>query len=204
MDVPVPKLLLSYVTDGNYRDEFVESLLKTLTSDIQIGVQKALSGPLISRARNLLAENFLTSPVFTHMLFVDCDMVWDPDHVKKLIEADKPIVSGLYYGLNRETGEKFPTALMRWDDGSYRPLHRPPKGLKKVDGVGMGLTLIKREVLEALKPDAKTLWPFAETVIDGRALGEDLTFCLRAKQEGFDTWVHGDARVGHVKSVIIL
>jgi GT2 family glycosyltransferase len=67
----------------------------------------------------------------------------------------------------------------------------------------MGLTLIRREVLEDLGADHEKLWPFAETIVDGRALGEDVTFCLRAKEKGYQTWLCGDARAGHAKTFII-
>lgn len=197
-----PELLLAYCHPGSVRHEFMESVLQLLSSErkFELAITSAYSGPLLSKTRNLLAERFLEHPNFTHLLMADTDMQFTPQDVQSLLDADKPIVGALYYGLDNTTHEPFPTALV-FEGGHYKPMKKAPnRGCKRVDAVGMGLTLIKREVIEALEPDHTQLWPFAEAVLSGIAVGEDVTFCLRAREKGFDTWVCGDARAGHVKS----
>lgn len=202
-----PRVLVTYVHPGGPHAlswELHSSLVRLKESSVLMKEIAAESGPLLSRARNLLAESFVKGfPDYSHMLSVDTDMYFSPEGVKALLKADKPIVGGVYYGLT-ETG-KFCTALNRDSkDGVYKPIPDPPsKGCVEVDALGMGLTLIKREVMEALEPDYTRLWPFAEAVVDGRPLGEDATFCLRAKELGFSSWLCGDARAGHVKSFVL-
>lgn len=202
-----PKVLVVYVHPGGPNAlswEFHSSLVRLMESSVLMKELAAESGPLLSRARNLLAEAYVQKyPDYTHMLSVDTDMYFSPDGVKALLKADKPIVGGVYYGLT-EYG-KFCTALKRSsEDGIYRPVPDPPtEGCVEVDALGMGFTLVKREVMEALQPDFTKLWPFAETVADGRPLGEDAVFCLRAKELGFSSWLCGGARAGHVKSFVL-
>lgn len=136
----------------------------------------------------------------------DVDIRFRPTDVEALLRADKPIVGAIYFGVNPQTNKSFPTVLRKSREGPFIPMnpkHLPKKGCIPVDAVGMGCTLVQRPVLEALGADHNHLWPFAETEIDGRAVGEDLAFCLRAKEAGFDTWVCGDARVGHAKTFLI-
>jgi len=47
------------------------------------------------------------------------------------------------------------------------------------------------------------LWPFAESIVNGTAKGEDVTFCLRAQDKGFTTWLSVDARIGHEKEWLL-
>ena len=50
---------------------------------------------LISRARNVCAGAFLKSDC-THLMFIDSDIVFDPNDVLKLINHNKGIIVGLY------------------------------------------------------------------------------------------------------------
>lgn len=173
----------------------VFNLFNTRELDARIAVQ---SGPLICKARNDVVRAFLNQTASEHLLFVDADMVFQPETLDALVEADKPIVSALCYGVNAD-GTKFPVAHGLKDG---RPFKMKPKGrgLTKVDGVGMGFTLISRQVLQDVgaKHDEPFPW-FQETAIDELGIGEDLTFCIRAKALGHQSYVHMGVKVDHLK-----
>ena len=133
-------------------------------------------------------------------------MVFNDDILDRLLKADLPIVSALYVAPYPRIDELNPVALMRHeDDGLYWPLEInesdgfDPEDPIPVDGVGMGLCLIKRQVLEDLGADANKGWPFAE--VDG--YGEDLTFCIRAQEKGYQAYVIPAARAGHRKTFTV-
>jgi len=66
--------------------------------------------------------------------------------------------------------------------------------LIEIQGVGMASTLIKREVFEKTpKP-----WFFPEP-----NLGEDLAFCIRAKEQGFKIYCDTNLICGHCTTEII-
>jgi GT2 family glycosyltransferase len=195
-------ILLTYVHPTHVTTAFMQSVLKLLTSRSDIGVAGKGSGPLISRARNELVQHFLDTPA-THMFSVDTDIVFEPGILEMLLKADKPIVGAHYMGLS-DTGN-FPVGNVQehgmWAKATYKSL-KGRKGIRPIGAVGMGCTLIKREVLESLGTGA--LWPFAETLAEnGQMLGEDVTFCQRAREAGFDSYIHLDARVGHLKSTLV-
>jgi hypothetical protein len=210
-----PKIFVAYCTSGLVHEMWMMSLLSFIARSpgkYQIRPAGVTTGPLLSRARNTLVESFLESED-DYMLFTDTDMVFAIEDVDALVASDAPIAGGLYFTA-APSGLQAPwcTALVPSEDGSaYVPLVLPEPTPEdesfttpdpiEVSCVGMGLTLIKREVLEALAP-AKKLWPFAETD-EERGLGEDLTFCLRAAEKGFRTVVVPQARVGHIKMVVL-
>jgi len=198
-------IMVGYCTGGVVDAEFLESMLALVTQTRHnLQVSYTYSGPLIARSRNLLAERFLKSDK-QYFLSVDTDVVFEPEHVDKLLAHDKDVVSGLYYGLDRNTFDRFPVALRRLDDGSWPPVDEESlkDGLQQVDAVGMGFCLIKRRVFETLGASTKLAQPFGELIVDGRAFGEDSTFSYRATQAGFEIWLDPSVRVGHKKAFIL-
>ena len=51
---------------------------------------------LITRARNAMAHNFIKMKAATHLLFIDSDIKFHPEHIFPMIEADKEIICGIY------------------------------------------------------------------------------------------------------------
>ena len=51
---------------------------------------------LISRARNAAVAHFLQDKESTHLLFIDSDIIYEPEDVIKLIESKKDVVGGMY------------------------------------------------------------------------------------------------------------
>ena len=202
-----PVVLLAWIHPGTVRMEFMDSVINLTQSErsYDLRVMHAASGPLLSRARNVVLESFMLNPGCTHLLFADSDMHFTPEAVQALVSARKPIVGAVYYSLEPAALLPYCTAMQKDPEtGHLRPLEEAPTaGCIEVDAVGMGLTLIERKVIEDLKPDTSQLWPFAETVVDGLARGEDITFCFRAKELGYQTWLCGDARAGHAKTILV-
>lgn len=178
--------------------------------DITHGIHElaVASGPLISKARNQIVGSFLDGLKDSdHLLFVDSDIQFFPEDVDKLLKADRPIISGLYAGLNFD-GSSFPVGSKRVNDRleqlTWEEL--PKSGITTIVACGMGFCLIKREVLGTLAGQRKgrRLWPFAELEIDGEAMGEDITFCTRAEAFGFKTYLDVDVPIGHYKTGILM
>jgi len=185
--------------------------------EYRISTLASESGPLVGRTRDLCLDEFLKTEC-DYLLFIDTDMVFEPEALGQLLDADKPIVSGKMFGLHGSKEKKFVAACIKTPDGKYDSPPEdslPETGYMEVDGVGMAFTLIKREVIEALHDhiphqgveDPPTFvsagWPFEGTFEDGRMMGEDIAFCVRAKNLGFPSFIAVETRIGHVKSFII-
>ena len=50
---------------------------------------------LITRARNTLVQLFMDGD-YTHLLFIDADLAFDPKAVLRMLEFDKDVVTGIY------------------------------------------------------------------------------------------------------------
>jgi len=142
----------------------------------------------IDRARNEIV-NKLKDKV-DEILFIDSDMIFDPDLYERLHEANKDIVSGLYFQKYR------PYAPVAYDfkNGKFRPIdiNKIDSALVKVDGFGMGACLIKSYVFHELD------MPYFE---HSAKYSEDLFFCAKARKK-FELWLNAALILDHWGGVI--
>lgn len=135
--------------------------------EIGYTVRTVTGESLIPRGRNTLTHEFLRTEC-THLLFIDTDLQFSPEHVIGMLEADKDLVGGAYpkksinaerVRMAAERGESdilkfggeyvvnvFEDALPKKpdEDGSVTiPLD---KGCVPVSEVGTGFMLVKRDV----------------------------------------------------------
>jgi len=79
---------------------YTKSVLDLQTLFQAYGVESRFSflfnESLITRARNYLVDEFLRNEQFTHLLFIDSDIGFDPQDVLALIALDKDIIGGPY------------------------------------------------------------------------------------------------------------
>src|ERR1700722_1149259 len=61
---------------------------------------------LIQCARDWLTAEFLERPEFTHLLWLDDDVGFDPDAIVKLIDSDVDAVGGVY-PVKNASGDRF-------------------------------------------------------------------------------------------------
>lgn len=133
----------------------------------------------ISVARDVMAAEFLATQ-HSHLLFVDSDTQFNPTTVVKMQKLDVPIIGGIY----RTKTAEIDFAVRN------KPRNMRPDGLCEVDGVGMGLCLIRREVFAKLLATGKigTITRGLHGLAPGTAhrffapigeLSEDYSFCER-------------------------
>ena len=178
------KILIEIPHTGMFPYQFVNSypLMLATTMKSGIGIEYELRGhSLVYEAREQAAKHFLESDC-DYLLFLDSDMVPPADMLIKLIEHDKDIVSALAF----RRVPNYEPCIFKDDMEFYLDY---PKGLIEIEGVGMACTLIKRKVFEAV-PEP---WFFPNKI-----LGEDLSFCVRARHAGFKIFCDTELICGHV------
>lgn len=134
-----------------------------------------------------------TGEQFTHLLWLDDDHVFNPDMACYLAQyADKDMVSALYYS---RAGRILPVVYTREgcapdDTDAYKhfPIIQPPDSLFECHAVGFGGLLMRRDVLDRVP---QPWFSFAEA-------GEDIYFCVKAKQAGIRVWCDGRYKMGHI------
>lgn len=218
----------------------MQSLLKTAAMFGEFGIKSGfinVDSAEISIARNSIATYAWREESISHLLFVDDDMTFEPEAVMDLLRAGKPIVGCIcpkrMLNVERiwEAGRAGLTLEQAKTEGVEFVTKLPPSGtlqvadgLAQVEGIGMGVTLIRRDVLTTMVErnvvrkrrlhsggDVDTfgntfLYGFFDNIPtdDGDyVLSEDLSFCQRWKRDcGGEIWATVDREIGHIGSYI--
>ncbi|WP_146770244.1 hypothetical protein [Mesorhizobium hawassense] len=141
----------------------------------------------VAANRNFLASIALSQPERTHLLFVDSDMEFRPQTVFRMLQLARPVI-GCVYSKRRPASSSIDDFVV--DVGDQTRLH-VLNGICQVAGVGMGLTLVQRSVLERMagtgelrqwRPDGAgpPQYGFFDPIATKNSYAsEDLSFCKR-------------------------
>ncbi len=151
------------------------------------------AGTLIFDQRNNLVKTAVEVKA-DYLLFVDADMRFPKDTLKILMSHNKDII-----GVNATTRSEpvKPTAknfVVNEDQSvDWIPIYSNAKsGIEKADGIGCGVMLVNTRVFKAMEEP----YFYFEQLSGNKLLGEDIYFCIKAKDAGFDTWVDHDLSKG--------
>ena len=151
-------------------------------------------GSLIYDSRNKLAKQAIKMGADYTMWF-DSDMIFQPDTMIRLLEHNAPIVSGAYFRRSPPyhlvAFDKCDTKNREWSD---LPL---PTETVKCGGVGFGCVLVRTDVLFEVAAKYQTWFE------PMNGFGEDLSFCWRARQCGFDILLDPSITCGHVGHIVV-
>jgi len=165
---------------------------------------KYLKASLVYDARNQLTKYVLDKGCYDYVLWLDSDMTFEPDLLDRLLEdiEGRQAVSGLCFGRRppfkpcvysrlevEQTGQMIMPRLETWFD-------YPRDQIFEVQACGFACVLMKVEVLEAMGIYGVPFFPVG-------GLGEDLTFCWRARK--LDIRFHCDSRIkiGHIMRISV-
>uniref|UniRef100_A0A6M3IHE2 Glycosyltransferase n=1 Tax=viral metagenome TaxID=1070528 RepID=A0A6M3IHE2_9ZZZZ len=150
-----------------------------------------------------------------YLLFIDTDIIWQPEDIERLMELDKDVACGVYK--SRRPLQDIENAYVifgKRDDGKLAVYEKLPDVPFKADAAGLGFCLLKRQVLETMINKIPELgYPFDYMTIDEMGqehdglssfVGEDMAFFYRLKKAGFDLWVHPKVLVGHLTPSVII
>ncbi|ABU44038.1 hypothetical protein PBCVNY2B_559R [Paramecium bursaria Chlorella virus NY2B] len=192
---------------------------------IQIYMDFVGNESLIERARNILVKRFLQSSGFTHFMFIDADIGFNPESVIRLLEFDKDVTSAVYpkksinwehvkQKIAAESQEDIRQMGLDFNINLTTP-QSPINGFVKVLDVATGFLMMKREVLERMYKhyekelyavndiqgqDVKDYIAIFACMIDPetkRFLSEDYAFCRRYQQMGGDIWADISIPLSH-------
>ena len=188
------KILIAIPAFDNIPTEFVKSLTALLqrlyTDGVKVDV-KFITGTLVHVARDRLAAHAIMNN-YTHVLWLDSDMVFDDELLYDLQFAHKDFVSGIA----RARRSPYVSCLFSDIDRVQR-VEVYPKDTFRVAGCGFACVLIKTDILRAVKEHYGTCF------LPTSDLGEDLAFCQRASALGYSIWAEPAVKIGHIGHLII-
>lgn len=169
----------------------------SLLSTVERGVVEPMfvSGSLIYDSRDAIAQHAVEND-YDYVLYVDSDMVFTSEDVKKLVSNDADICSGLYvtrHGENRNVCYKKIITRRRFPYRQPSLIHDTAiTGYGPVEAVGFGFCLIKTSVLKSMFKRYKSIFE------PKWGVGEDIAFCIRAKKCGYKIFIDRDVKLGHI------
>ena len=178
---------------------FAQSLATMrMVGECQIAFQ---IGSLIYTSRDDLAR-YAMKEGFDYVLWLDSDMVFPEDFhermLKTLTENNLDILSGIYYKRKPPYSpvifDKMQLKGKIWD---YSWLEDVPDSLFEVGACGFGCVLLKTEVLMSVQLKHGYLF---HPMQNG---GEDVAFCVRARDCGYKIMCDPSIVCGHVGNVVI-
>lgn len=187
---------------GNFPWQTVMSILSLRMPENSLVKYHLIGSCLVYDARDKVIE-FAMKEDADWIFFLDSDMEIPCDTLQKLVALNVPIASGMAFKrtppfqpcfytkveINKETHKPYLES----------PIDFPDTGIIECQGVGMACCLIRREVwencAENISERIKT-WFFPYP-----GIGEDLSFCLRARKKGFKMYADLSINTGHVSQM---
>lgn len=191
------KLLIAIPSRGEMDVDFVQSLcgligqLKDDSVEFEVKIE---SGTLVYYARESLARYAILKK-FTHVLWLDDDMVFTKNVVDDLSFCGKDFATGICHSRRPPYSsciftEIYP-GVKKWEGNTY------PNRAFEIAACGMACVLMSVEILKDVSDKFGLMYMPTDTY------GEDVAFCWRATQCGYKLFAEPSVRVGHVSKTVI-
>jgi len=168
------KLFIGIPNTGILRTELVEWFLQQRSADVFMPQAKPHDN-----CRNIIVKKFLNTDC-QWLLMIDSD-VEPPSDILGMIKNDVPVCAA--YVRTIMGGELIPVGMTKNKNGYHHDFKHSTPGLHRVDAVGTGCILIKREVFDHLdKPFFRFKYDTNGVLING----EDFDFSERVESVYFD------------------
>jgi hypothetical protein len=191
------KLLIAIPTNDYMHYQFVECLTKLVKRLDEDGIDYDIAyqgATLVYVGRDKLANKAMNE-CYTHMLWLDSDMIFTEDLLDDLMYSGKPFVTGIAHSrraphvscIFKEIWPK----VDRWEGCEY------PIQAFQIGGCGFACVLIETEIVRNVyNKNGTAFFPMRE-------LGEDLAFCKRATDMGYEIWAEPSVKLGHIGHITI-
>jgi len=158
-----------------------------------------IAGSLIYANRDKLSDMAVNGE-YDYMLWLDSDMIFAPDILKRLIADDKDIVSALAF-MRRPPYDPviYKTLKIGLPGEAQVELYNdyPKDSVFEIDACGFGGVLVKTSVIRDVIEKNRTAF------IPIPGYGEDISFCIRARREGYKIFCDSAVKMGHVARTVV-
>ena len=185
------KLMIAVPSTDYMHANFVQSLCnlqaelsrKRISHTVEIQ-----AGTLVYYARIKLANKAINEG-YSHVLWLDSDMVFSENIVEDLMDCEKEMVCGAFVSRRPPYGPCVYTSIRQNDIQKVKDFGITPF---RVDGCGFACVLTTTELLQAVNQK------YGTTFMPTDDYGEDLAFCWRVKGIGREIWCEPTVRPGHI------
>lgn len=173
-------------------------------SEVELTIVQGYS---VHQARNIIVQTAIDGN-FDYVFWVDADIILPTDILCGLIEDDKDIVTGYYlkknesqricelFGINPADSEGKALSNILEQDLPQT------SGLYGIKGCGFGCTLVKTDVFKKIMESFEGELCFDYIWKKNEMCSEDIYFCKKAEEIGYQTFVDTRYKCGHIGSKI--
>lgn len=216
MKLFIPLICYNHTCNTEYMMSIFKLLNTVKDKKINCSFYPIFFESLVSRARNAAVAHFLEDKENTHLLFIDSDIIFEPEDVLKLLKSGKEVIAGIY-----------PKKYITWERLKNNPeaerVDFPVGGNVKMtednflemDYLPTGFLLISRTAIEKIikqHPELKYRNDidgymsagdnfydlFKVGIRNGIYESEDWGFCSLWKEAGGKVLIHSEVNVKHV------
>lgn len=197
------KTLIAVPSHEMVHARFTESLMNL---DKPAGTGFAMiTNTLIYTSRNLIAQEAVKAG-FDRVLWIDSDMIFPPDTLIRLsadLDEGRDLVSALCF-TRRETSVPCIHSDLTWEvkpDGWVNTnaeiyFDYPRDTIFEVAGCGFGCVMTSAALLK------KMIDKYGAPFYPLMGMGEDTSFCFRARQDGVKMYCDSRVKIGHIGSKV--
>jgi len=166
------------------------------------------NGSILPKVRNGIVKRFIDSNAEV-LVFIDSDMVYEPQAIEKLINAPFD-VSVINYRV-KSTNVKYMAEAVREECEVVGTVYLGDTWIQTTRA-GTGIMAIKRRTIEHITTpylsyidngvEYHALFDFC--LSDGHYYGEDYTFCRRVEAAGGQIFILADADAGHIGDTVYM
>lgn len=145
---------------------------------------------LVQRARNDIFQMVYMNDIIDDLIFVDCDVDWNPADIFKLLDYDLPIVAAAVP--KKSDIEQYSIKVSKKTDIN-------DQGLFEVDGVATAFMRIRRDAVKKIyersdeynepHKEKPIRMVFNIDIVNGELYSEDMVFCKKWKDMGGKIYV---------------
>lgn len=181
-----PSVMIAVPAMEMVNAEFAQHLAMAAAQMVAHGIKINCAfniGSVITIARRNLVDIFLKSD-FDYIWWVDSDMKFPIDAPLRLLARNKDIV-GCNYRRRRFPNPNF-TGMMGTTGkfSEFQTTDNSP-AMELIDVLPHGMVMVKREVYEKM-PQPHYIQDYVPSL--NLEIGEDIYFCQKAKQHGYEVW----------------
>lgn len=195
------KILIGICSGGQIHAQTVVSLIGAINrlkeeGNIDYTVSVQIGGYKPASMNNIVKE--AQAGKYDYFMSIDCDMIFPPDGIIRLLDNDKAIVGANYSvrgnAVNGNPREAVVKVVGKDGKKLNMQLSDLPSHLFKCFSVGNGFTLYRMSIFDKI-PEP---WFEARVDEEGNFSTEDVHFMAKANGVGIGVWCNPKIHLGHI------
>ena len=143
---------------SQYTSSLISTCLLLKSMNIEFNVH-FINNQIVTRARNMIAHIFMTGD-YSHLMFIDADIIWQPDDIVKLLNHEKECVIGIYpnKGYTKSENKMIVRPSSQIIENDPSKVYFYNENLVNIKRAATGFMMLTKAALERIQPDIEQFY----------------------------------------------